>query len=98
MLLLGREYPCHAVNWDDPTSEPGLGEGKQILAGKAVFGGIDQWGTLQQGTPEAVHAEAQEAIAGCGGRGMLLAAGCTYPVTVPEGNLLAARQAVEATS
>ena len=94
MVHLAREYGLPAVNWDDRTTEPGLGAGRQ-LTGLAVFGGIDQWGTLQRGTPDAVGAEAREAIAACGGRGMLLAGGCTYPLTVPEGNLLAARRAVE---
>lgn len=94
MMSLGREYPVQAVNWDDRTSEPSLGEGKRQL-GRAVCGGINQWGTLQQGTPAEVRAEAREAIAACDGRGMLLAGGCTYPLTVPEGNLLAARQVVE---
>jgi hypothetical protein len=42
-----------------------------------------------------VRAEGREAMAACDRRGMVLAGGCTYPVTVPEGNLLAARRAVE---
>ncbi len=94
MIALAREYPVHAVNWDDGTSMPPLGEGKRLV-GKAVVGGIDQWGTLQRGTPEEVRAQAFQAIEACGGRGMMLAGGCTYPVTVPEGNLIAARRAVE---
>jgi uroporphyrinogen decarboxylase len=97
-LELAREYPVRAVNWDDRASEPSLGVGKEIAGGKAVFGGIDQWGTLQRGTPGEVQAEARDAISACGGRGMLLAGGCTYPLTVPEGNLLAARRAVEEVS
>ncbi|MCC6174157.1 MAG: uroporphyrinogen decarboxylase [Chloroflexi bacterium] len=95
MLPLAREYPCQAVNWDDRTSEPSLRQGKQILGGKAVVGGINQWGTLQQGTYAQVQEEAREAIAACDGRGMILGGGCTYPLTVPQGNLLAARRAVE---
>ncbi len=93
-LALARDYPVQAVNWDDRTSEPALGEGKRV-AGKAVIGGIDQWGTLQRGSPADVEAEAADAIAACDGRGMILAGGCTYPLTVPEGNLLAARRVVE---
>lgn len=93
-LALAREYPVHAVNWDDRTSEPSLGDGKRQV-GIAVVGGVDQWGTLQRGTLDDVRAEARDAIAQCEGRGMLLAGGCTYPLTVPEGNLLAARRAVE---
>jgi len=95
MIQLAKEYPVHAVNWDDRTSEPSLAEGKRLTS-KAVFGGINQWGTLLRGTPSDVEAEAREAIAACGSRGMLLSAGCTYPPLVPEGNLLAARRVVEA--
>jgi uroporphyrinogen decarboxylase len=93
LLTLAAEYPVQAVNWDDRASEPSLGEGKR-LAGKAVLGGVDQWGTLQRGSPDDVRAEAREAMAACEGRGMVLAGGCTYPLTVPEGNLLTARRAV----
>lgn len=94
MIQLAREYPVQAVNWDDRTSEPSLAEG-QRMTGKAVFGGISQWGTLLRGTPSDVEAEAREAMAACRVRGMLLSAGCTYPPLVPEGNLLAARRVVE---
>jgi uroporphyrinogen decarboxylase len=94
MLQLAREYPVQAVNWDDRATEPSLGVGKRE-AGIAVFGGIDQWGTLQRGTPDDVRAEGREAIAACDRGGMLLSGGCTYPLTVPEGNLLAARHLVE---
>jgi uroporphyrinogen decarboxylase len=45
MMGLGREYPVHAVNWDDRASEPDLAEGKRLVE-KAVFGGIHQWQTL----------------------------------------------------
>lgn len=93
-LALARELPVQAVNWDDRLSEPPLAEGRQV-AGRAVFGGINQWVTLQQGSPEDVRAEARDAIQQAGGRGMLLSAGCTFPLTVPEGNLLAARHVVE---
>lgn len=94
MLGLAREYPVQAVCWEDRTSEPNLGEGKR-LTGKGVFGGINHWGTLQQGSPAEVRAEALDAIAGCDGRGMVLSGGCTPPITVPEGNYLAARRAVD---
>lgn len=94
LLALAPEYPVQAVNWDDRLSEPSLGVGKR-LAGIAVFGGVNQWATLQVGAPGDVQVEAREAIAACDGRGMLLSGGCTYPLTVPEGNLLAARRTVE---
>jgi uroporphyrinogen decarboxylase len=94
IMSVAKEYPVHAVNWDDRTSVPPLPDGR-LIAGKAVAGGINQWGTLQRGTPEDVRAEAFQAMESCGGKGMMLSGGCTYPVTVPEGNLIAARRVVE---
>lgn len=94
MLRLAREYPIHAANWDDRTTDPSLGEGKR-LTGKAVFGGINHWGTLMTGTPDEVAAEGREAMAACAGRGMLLSGGCTYPLGVPTGNLVTVRRLVE---
>lgn len=94
MIELGREYPVQAVNWDDRVTVPSLAEGKRIT-GKAVLGGIDQAGTLLRGTPDDIRREAFEALRACGERGVALTGGCTYSPMVPEGNLLAARAAVD---
>src|SRR3989475_9478704 len=44
--------PGHAWNWDDRRTAPTLGEGRALVPG-AVIGGLDQWATLRDGTPEA---------------------------------------------
>jgi hypothetical protein len=56
---------------------------------------VEQFHLLHFGTPGQVKAQVAEASAQTGGRRLLVAAGCTYPLTVPEGNLRAARLAVE---
>ncbi len=94
MMGLAQEYPVQAVNWDDRSTEPGLEEGQQLV-NKTVMGCVSQWGPLLQGTPDDVRAEARGAVRACGGRGMMVTAGCTYPLAVPEGNLQAARHVVD---
>ncbi len=88
------DYPAQAVNWHDRTAWPSLAEGARLFPG-AVVGGVEQYEVLHFGTPEQVVAQVRDAIAQMGGRRLIAAAGCTYPLTVPEGNLLAARRAVE---
>jgi len=88
------DYPVQAVNWHDRTAWPSLAEGAKLFPG-AVVGGVEQYEVLHFGMPDEVAAQVRDAIAQTGGRRLIVAAGCTYPLTVPEGNLLAARRAVE---
>jgi hypothetical protein len=60
-----------------------------------LIGGIEQHIVLNYETPAAVQAQIHDAIRQVSGRRLIVAAGCTFPITVPEGNLFAARQAVE---
>lgn len=70
--------PAHAWNWDDRRAGPSLGDAQRHVPG-AVIGGLDQWGALRDGTPAAASAEAQDALAQTGGRGVILGAGCVLP-------------------
>lgn len=88
------DYPVQALNWHDRETAPSLAEGRRQFSG-ATCGGLRQWRTLVEGTPEAVRAEALEAIEQTGGRGFILGTGCVTPVIAPRANLLAARRAVE---
>jgi len=97
MFRLVSDYPVQALNWHDRTAWPSLAEGLQIFQGAAV-GGIEQFEVLHFGTPSAVQAQALDAIQQTDGRRLILAGGCTYPLTVPEGNLHAVREAVELAS
>lgn len=88
------DYPAHVLNWHDRAAGPSLAEAAKLFPG-ALASGVEQYTLLHFGTPVEVEAQVQDAIEQTGGRRLIVAAGCTYPLTVPDGNLLAARQAVE---
>lgn len=80
--------PGHVWNWDDRGSGPSLAEGRAAVRG-AVAGGLDQWKTLRDGTPEQAVAETEDALAQTEGRGLILAAGCVLPMDTPDPNVAA---------
>jgi uroporphyrinogen decarboxylase len=94
MFLALSDYPVRAVNWHDRTAQPDLTEAGRLFPG-ALMGGIEQYRILHLGTPENIVEQAQSAIEQTNGRRLILTPGCTYPLGVPHGNLLALRQAVE---
>ncbi len=53
------------------------------------MGGLGQRKSLLYGAPAEVEAEAKRAIADTGGRGLLLAPGCSVPPRVRDINLAA---------
>lgn len=74
-------YPVDALSWDTFMSgNPSLREGRE-KSGKMVIGGINQNETLSHGTPEQVAAEVAHGIRETGGRGFVIAPGCTFPTT-----------------
>lgn len=89
------DYPVQAINWHDRSTPPSLAEGKRLSRG-AVVGGLRQWETLLQDTPDQVRAEVGEALAQTGGRRYMVGAGCVIPLTTPERNLRAAIEAAGA--
>ena len=92
---LALEYPVHAINWAGiGQHNPTIGEAR-ALTNKALIGGVDESGTLQDGTPDAVITEAHAAIEETGGIGLLLSPGCGTAIEVPDANLYALRRAVE---
>ena len=80
--------PGHAWNWDDRATPPSLGEGRALVPG-AVIGGLNQWKTLRDGTPEQSVAEADDAIAQTGGRGLIIGTGCVLASNTPDPNVAA---------
>ncbi len=97
MLGIAAGYPVQALNWDDRATQPTLREARTVTD-KLLLGGLSQWETLQTGSIEDVAREARDAIAQLEGRGLVLTAGCTFPLTVPDSNLEAARRTVEVTT
>jgi uroporphyrinogen decarboxylase len=82
------------INWHDCETPPSLQEGKALFPG-IVCGGISQR-TIVYENASQVHKEAENAIRQTGGRRLLLGTGCVVPVIAPHGNILMARQIVEA--
>jgi uroporphyrinogen decarboxylase len=80
--------PGHVWNWDDRGAGPSLAQGRAVVHG-AVAGGLDQWKTLRDGTPEKAVAEAEDALAQTDGRGLIVAAGCVLPMETPDPNVAA---------
>src|SRR5579864_4504558 len=93
---LSRDLPAQAVSWSiHNQGNPSLAEGRDI-AGRAVMGGLSQRSTLLYGPPPKIEAEARRAIEETGGRGLLLAPGCSVPPRVKDVNLAAMFEAVAA--
>ena len=92
--LLAGAYPVNIMNWHDRLTAPTLADARTKVH-VALMGGINEWQTLVNGTPDQVTAEVQDAIKATGGRRFLVGAGCVVPIDTPEANLRAARAAVE---
>jgi uroporphyrinogen decarboxylase len=88
------DYPVQAVNWHDRTAYPSLAQAGKLFKG-ALMAGVEQLEVLHLGTPEQVDAQVLDAVKQTGGRRLIVAPGCTYPVDVPHRNLMAMRMAVE---
>jgi uroporphyrinogen decarboxylase len=88
------DYPVQILNWHDRQTPPTLGEA-QHRTEKTVCGGLKQWETMVLANPQAVTAEAIDAIRQTEGINFILGTGCVVPVTAPYGNIMAARTAVE---
>jgi len=88
-FALSREFPVQVVSWSiHNQGNPSLAEGREI-SGRAVMGGLSQRATLVYGPPPKIEEEAREAVRETGGRGLLLAPGCSVPPRVREANLAA---------
>jgi uroporphyrinogen decarboxylase len=93
---VARRLPVQAVSYSvHNAGNPSLEETRR-LTGKAVMGGLEQRRTLVGGPPEAIERQVQEAIARTGGRGLLLAPGCSVPPRARESNLALMMQAAAA--
>jgi uroporphyrinogen decarboxylase len=91
------EYPAHALNWYDRVDGPALDRVRARAPHAVLSGGIDHERTLMIGTPDEIRAEVADAVAQTGGRGFILAPGCTAPVTIADASLRALRAGVAGT-
>jgi uroporphyrinogen decarboxylase len=85
--------PGHAWNWDDRRTPPTLAEAQRRVRG-AVIGGLDQWSTLRDGSPEAAVAEARDAVAQTAGTGVIVGPGCVLTMNTPDDNVAAVVRAL----
>src|SRR5438876_111775 len=93
---LARDLPSRVVSWSiHNQGNPSLAQGREI-AGRAVMGGLSQRATLVYGPPPKIEEEARRAVEETGGRGLLLAPGCSVPPRVRESNLAAMLSGVAA--
>ncbi|MCL6649119.1 MAG: hypothetical protein K6U89_12370 [Chloroflexi bacterium] len=84
-------WPVDCLSWHDRRTGPPLEEAAQW---RVPFAGLDPEGPALHGGPEDVVAEARDAVTRAGRR-IILAPGCTFPLSVPLANLQALRQAAE---
>lgn len=88
------DYPVHIVNWHDRAAGPSIAEAAKLFPGM-MASGIEQFEVLHCGTPADVERQVADAIEQAGGRRLMISPGCTFPLTVPEGNLYTMRWAVD---
>ncbi len=94
---VARRLPVQAVSYSiHNQGNPSLGEARR-LSGRAVMGGLEQRRVLVGGPPDAIEAQVREALADTGGgRGLLLAPGCSVPPQAPDRNLRTMMEAAAA--
>jgi len=87
-MEVGRKLPVQAVSYSiHNQGNPSLGEARRV-SGKAVMGGLEQRRVLVGGPPDAIEEQVRAAMASTdGGRGLLLAPGCSVPPQAPDANL-----------
>ena len=93
---LARDLPAQAISWSvHNQGNPSLVQGREI-SGRPVMGGLGQRASLLYGPPAEVEAEARNAVEETGGRGLLLAPGCSVPTRAKDANLAAMVTAIAA--
>jgi uroporphyrinogen decarboxylase len=81
------EYPVDALSWHDRETPPSLAEARR-RTDCAFITGLEP-ALLHDGPPEAVTAQALDAIRQTEGRGLILAPACVIPPEAPEAHLQA---------
>ena len=93
---LAADFPAQAISWSiHNQGNPSLVEGRKV-GGRAVMGGLGQRASLLYGPATEVEAEARQAVEETGGRGLLLAPGCSVPPRARDANLAAMVSAIAA--
>jgi hypothetical protein len=94
MFDLLADYPCDVLSWEDRVAGPSLAEVRR-RGPRCLMGGIDHL-AARTCSAEEVVTQGREALAQTGGgRGFILAPGCTFPAGTPEANLRALAHVVQ---
>ena len=87
------KYPVQALNWHDRlVKEYDLKKGREICGDKILIGGVDEFGTLLNGTEEEIKAELTDALNQVEDGRIILAPGCCVPLNVHEDRLELAKK------
>jgi uroporphyrinogen decarboxylase len=89
-----KSYDCDAISWEDRLAGPSVAEACK-RTDKCLVGGIDHYQALTC-KPEEIVRQGREAIEATGGRGLILAPGCTFFDDTPAENIAALKDAVGA--
>jgi uroporphyrinogen decarboxylase len=88
------DYPVQAFSWDPRgLGNPSLLEGKMMVNGKLVIGGIPRDKSLVESGPAELAAEIHGMHLAIGRMGWMLGSGCTFPHETSEANIRAIREA-----
>jgi len=85
------DYPVQMANWAAHADNLSLTEGKALLGGVPILGGLNERGPLVYGPRAALKQEVEAALSEMGDRGFMLGAGCTVPGDTDIRNLVYAR-------
>ncbi len=85
------DYPVQLANWAAHADNLTLNEGKALLGGIPILGGLNERGPLVYGPREALKQEVEAALSEMGTQGFMLGAGCTVPGDTDIQNLVYAR-------
>lgn len=89
------DYPVHAFSWDARgAGNLSLAEGRIVLGGKTVIGGVAHDSRLVHASPAGLVAEIDGMRVAMGTKGWIIGPGCTFLPDTPEANLAAVREAV----
>lgn len=90
---LADRYPVDAVSWEDRETAPSISEARAQTR-RCLVGGVGRRDPLVDGTSEQVSDQVRRAIAEVGDSGLIVAPGCTIPISAPHERLHALREAV----
>jgi uroporphyrinogen decarboxylase len=89
---LGIQLPFDVLSWSDRAFGPSLTEAR-AKTDACFVGGVNEV-TGDAVTPDEIKAEAKDAIAQVGPKGLIVTCGCAFPTPTPEENLSAIREAI----